>query len=57
LYNILIEFSISMQLVMTCLNETCRRARVKKNVVDMFPIVAIAFRLCLIYAIMRVQIN
>jgi len=40
LYNILIEFGIPMKLVRLikmCLNETCSRVRVGKNLSDMFP--------------------
>ena len=41
LYNILIEFGIPMKvvrLIKMCLNETYSRARVNKNLSDMFPI-------------------
>ena len=39
--NILIEFGIHMKLarlIKTCLNETCNRFRVDKNLSDVFPI-------------------
>jgi len=41
LYNILIEFGFPLKLVRLikmCLNETCSRVRVGKNLSDMFPI-------------------
>ena len=41
LYNILIEFGISMKLerlIKMCLNETCSRVRVGKHLSDMFPV-------------------
>ena len=59
LYNILIEFSVPMELarlIKMCLNETYSRVRVGMNLSDMFPIKkgietrrcfkAIAFNLC-----------
>jgi len=51
LYNILIEFCISvklLRLIKMCLNETYSRVRVDKNLSDMFPFetIAIAFQLC-----------
>jgi len=41
LYNILIEIGIPMEwvrLIKMCLNETCSRVRVGKNLSGMFPI-------------------
>jgi hypothetical protein len=41
LYNILIEFGISMKLVRLikmCLNETCSTVRVSRHFTDIFPI-------------------
>ena len=70
LYNILIECGIPMKLVRIikmCMNETCSRARVGKNVSDMFPIKnglkqgdalsPLFFNFALEYAIRRVQVN
>ena len=70
LYNILIEFGIPVKLVRLiklCLNETCSRVRVGKNLSDVFPITSglkqgdvlspLLFNFALDYAIRRVQIN
>ena len=70
LYNILIEFGISMKLVRLmkmCLNETYSRVRVGKRLSDMFPVKnglkqgdalpPFLFIFALRYAIRRVQVN
>jgi len=69
LYNILIEYGIPMKLVRlikTCLNETCSRVWVGKNLSVMFPIRNCLKRdalspfpfICAVeYAIRRVQVN
>ena len=70
MYNILIEFGITMKLVRLikiCQNESYSRVRVRKNLSDMFPLKnglkqqdALSrhcFQLCFEYAIRRVQIN
>jgi len=70
LYNILIEFGIPMKLVRlikVCLNETCGRVQVVKNLSDMFPIrnclkqgdalSPLLFNFALDYTIMRLQVN
>jgi len=69
LYKILIEFGIPMKLlrlIKMCLNETCSRVRVGKNVSDRFPIrnglkqgdalSPLLFNFALEYAIRRVQV-
>jgi len=65
LYNILIEFGIP--LIQMCLNETSSRARVGKNLSDMFPInnglkqgdvlSPLFFNFCLEFTIWRVQVK
>ena len=70
MYNILIEFGIPIKLVRLtkmCLNATYSRARVVKNLSDMFPIrnglqqgnalSPLLFNSALDYAIRRVQVN
>jgi len=70
LYNILIEFGIPMKLVRlikVCLNETCGRVQVVKNLSDMFPIrnclkqgdalSPLLFNFALDYTIKRLQVN
>ena len=70
MYNILIEFGIPMQLVRLiklCLNETCSRMRVGKNLSVMFPIKTglikedglspLLFNFAFDYVIRRVQVN
>jgi len=70
LYNILIDFGISMKLVRlikVCLTETYSRVRVGKNSSDVFPIrndvkqgdalSPLLFNFVLDYAIRRVQVN
>ena len=70
LYNILIEFGITMKLVRLvkmCLTETCSRFRVGKNLSDIFPIrndlkqndtlSPLLFKFSLEYTIRRVQVN
>ena len=70
MYNILIEFGIPIKLVRLtkmCLNATYSRARVVKNLSDMFPIrngwkqgdalSQLLFNFALQYAIRRVQVN
>jgi len=60
LYDVLTEFGIPLEpvgLIKMCLNETCSRVQVGKNLSDMFPnkkgfetrrcFIAIAFNLCL----------
>ena len=70
LYNILIEFSIPMKvvrLIKMCLNETCDRVQVGKNLSGMFPIrlglkqadalSPLLFNFALECAIRKVQVN
>jgi len=70
LYNILIEFGVSMKLVRLlkmCLNETYNRVQAGKNLSDMFPIrnglkqgdalSPLIFNFALEYAIRMVQVN
>ena len=69
LYIILIEFGIPMKLLRLmkmCLNETCSRVWVGKNLCDMFPIrnglkedalLPLFFNIALEYTIKRVQVN
>jgi len=69
IYNILIEFGIAMKLVRLvkmCLNETCSRVRIGKNLSDMFPlrnglkqgdaVVPLLFSFALEYTIRRIQV-
>ena len=69
LYNILIEFGIPkklVRLIKKCLNETCSRVRVGKNLSKMFPIrnglkqvdalSPLLFNFSLEYAIKRVHV-
>jgi len=70
MYNILIEFGIPkklVRLIKMCLTETYGRARVGKNLSDMFPIInglkkgdalsPLIFNFAFEYAIRRVQVN
>jgi hypothetical protein len=70
LYNTLIEFGISMELVSIikmCLNETCSRVRVFKHFSDIFPVnnglkqgdalSSLLFNFVLDFAFRRVQVN
>jgi len=70
LYNILTEFGIPTKLVRlinVCLNETCSRVHISKNLSDMFPIKnglkqgdalsPLLFNFALEFAIRRVQVN
>jgi len=70
LFNILIEFGIAkklVRLIKMCLTETYSRARVGKNLSDMFPIrndlkegddlSPLLFNFALEYVIRRVQVN
>ena len=70
MYNILIEFSIPMKvvrLIKMCLNETCDRVQVGKNLSGMFPIrlglkqadalSPLLFNFALKCAIRKVQVN
>ena len=70
MYNILTEFGILMKLVRLikmCLNETCSRVRVDKNLSDVFPVrnglkqgdvlSPLLFNVALEYVIRRVQVN